>query len=257
MSFWSGLSQLRTILDTETDGESPLSQALMDQIRENIESLFMILLDTGVSGTATSDPPDDTTGYFYDTAGGWSDHDHDGHTLLITSGSAKGNMYTIDDTDDANDRLVCTGDNLYADGVRSGDSYKILYDIKANTDGHNHDGVNSPSVVLPDGTVSVWSDYVEVSGNNTGFTLSDGKKVRIFYPGTFTHLKFSAELKATGGDTAYCRLSDGSNVSGQVTRNSTEYGWVDLSTSWDISGLGWTPGTWRNLYVQVKHRLGQ
>jgi len=138
-------------------------------------------------------------------------------------------MYTIDDTDDANDRLVCTGDNLYADGVRSGDSYKILYDLKNNTDGHNHDGVNSPSVVLPDGTVSVWSDYAEVSGSCSGYST-----------------------KATGGDTAYCRLSDGSNVSGQVSRNSTEYGWVDLSTSWDISGLGWTPGTWRNLYVQVK-----
>ncbi|MBW1723745.1 MAG: hypothetical protein JRJ78_17080, partial [Deltaproteobacteria bacterium] len=105
---------------------------------------------------------------------------------------------------------------------------------------------------IADGIVSAWTDRTETSGSNTGYDLTNVKKIKIYYPGSFTHLTFSAELKATGGDTAYCRLSDGSNVSGQVTRNSTDYGWVDLSTSWDISGLGWTPGTWQNIYVQVK-----
>ncbi|MBW2030736.1 MAG: hypothetical protein JRJ31_16865 [Deltaproteobacteria bacterium] len=255
MSFWSGLSQLRTILDTETDGESPLSQALMDQFRENIEVLFQLLLDTGEGGSATSDPSNDTNGYFYDTAGGWSDDEHNGRTLLIISGAAKGNMYTIDDTDDANDRLVCTGDNLYADGVRSGDSYRILFDVKNNIWGHDHDGVNSREVVLPDGTVSAWSDEREVSGSQTGYDTTNAKHIRIFYPGTFTHLKFSAEIKADSGDTAYCRLSDGSNDSSEVSRGSTTYGWQD-SSSWDISGLGWTPNSWQSLYVQGKCYAG-
>lgn len=147
MGFWN-FGDLRTLLDTETDHDSPGSEELVSQIRENIEALFMLMLGTGVSGTATSDPSNNTNGYFYDTSGGWIDNQHNGRTLLITSGAAKGNTYTIDDTVDVSDRLDCTGDNLYADGVRSGDSYIILYDVKVNADGHDHDGINSTPPVL-------------------------------------------------------------------------------------------------------------
>lgn len=152
MGFWT-FGNIRTLLDTETDHDSPGSEELMSQIRENIEALFMLLLDTGVSGTATANPSNDANGYFYDTAGGWTNDLHNGRTLLITSGLAKGNMYTIDDTVDASDRLDCTGDNLYADGVRSGDAYKILFDLKVNTDGHDHDGVNSKIPLLGDASI--------------------------------------------------------------------------------------------------------
>ena len=154
MSFWSGMAQLRTILETETDsteGGSPLSEELMEQIRENIEALFM-LFDTGDSGSATSNPPDDATGVLTDSAGGYSTDEHNGRTLLMTSGNAIGNMYTIDDTTATT--LVCTGDNLYSDGVRSGDSYKVLYDVKVNADGHDHDGINSKSAVLADDVIT-------------------------------------------------------------------------------------------------------
>lgn len=178
MGFWT-FGNIRTLLDTETDHDSPGSEELVSQIRENIEALFMSLLDTGVSGTATSDPSNDANGYFYDTAGGWTNDLHNGRTLLITSGAAKGNMYTIDDTVDASDRLDCTGDNLYADGVRSGDSYKILYDLLVNTDGHDHDGVNSPAPVLADNYIAkgkLKTGGTNVSGTNTGsvvITLQD------------------------------------------------------------------------------------
>jgi hypothetical protein len=147
MGFWS-FGDLRTLLDTETDNDSPGSEELISQIRENIEALFMLILGTGVSGTATANPSNDTNGFFYDTASTWTDDQHNGRTLLIKSGAAKGNTYTIDDTVDSSGRLACTGDNLYADGVRSGDTYIILYDIKNNADGHDHDNINSTPPVL-------------------------------------------------------------------------------------------------------------
>lgn len=152
MSFWSSISQLRTILTGETDYDSPNSEELNEQVRENIETLFMLLFDTGDSGTATSDPPDDTTGVLTDSAGGYSTDEHNSRTLLMTSGEAIGNMYTIDDTTATT--LVCTGDNLYADGVRSADSYKVLYDVKVNADGHDHDGLNSKSAVLANDVIT-------------------------------------------------------------------------------------------------------
>lgn len=153
MSFWTAISQLRTILSTETDYDSPNSEELMEQIRENHEALMMLLFDTGDSGTATSDPPDDATGVLTDTGAAYDVDEHNGpRTLLMTSGNANGNIYSIDDTTATT--LVCTGDNLYADGVRSGDSYKVLYDVKVNADGHDHDGINSKSVVLADDVIT-------------------------------------------------------------------------------------------------------
>lgn len=74
---------------------------------------------------------------------GFADDEHNGRTILFTSGAGKGLFYTIDDTEAANNRVECAGDNLYADGIRSGDDYWILYDIKTNLTGHNHDDVNS------------------------------------------------------------------------------------------------------------------
>jgi len=144
MSFWTGISQLRTILATETDYDSPLSEELLEQIRENIEAVIMSLLDTGDSGSATEDPPDDTTGVLTDSGAAYDADEHNGRTLLMTSGDAIGNLYTIDDTTATT--LVCTGDNLYDDGVRSADTYKILYDVKANAEGHDHDGTNSKQI---------------------------------------------------------------------------------------------------------------
>lgn len=140
------LSNLRFPLDTEDQADQPVSEELLQQLRENIEILFMLLSDTGVSGACTEDPPDDNTGVLTD--GGspaiFTVDEHNGRTLLITSGTAENTTYTIDDT--TTTTLVCTGDNLYSAGVRSGDTYKVLYDVKVNTDGHNHDGINSPEL---------------------------------------------------------------------------------------------------------------
>lgn len=150
---FDNVNLLRIIQEAETLFDKPGSEEVISQIRENLEVIMLLMLYTGTGGTATSDPPDDTTGYFYDTAAGWADDEHNGRSLVIIDGLAAGNIYTIDDTDDANDRLVCTGDNLYADGVRSGDKYKIFYNLK-HTSSHTHDGVDSAEPVLADASVT-------------------------------------------------------------------------------------------------------
>jgi len=83
------------------------------------------------TGTATEDPPDDTTGILTDSNASFTADEHNARTLYITSGTADGNTYTIDDT--GTTTLTCTGDNLYDDGVRSGDSYQVFKDTTNNT----------------------------------------------------------------------------------------------------------------------------
>jgi len=142
---FTGIDALRMVLETETDANSPDNETTYGAIRKAIETLFLLLIGTGDSGSATSDPPDNTTGVLTDTGAAYDVDEHNGRTLLITSGNARGNIYTIDDT--AATTITCSGDNLYSDGIRSGDDYVVLFDVKVNTDGHDHDDVNSKPVV--------------------------------------------------------------------------------------------------------------
>ena len=137
-------SNLRAILDTETDADSPISETLMNAVRFYSENIIILTYSTGDTGSATSDPPNDATGVLTDTGAAYDVDEHNGRTLIITSGNAVGNIYTIDDTTATT--LVCTGDNLYSDGVRSGDDYEVFYDLLVNKDGHDHDGTNSSKI---------------------------------------------------------------------------------------------------------------
>lgn len=132
---------LRIILDTETDADSPDNEETYSQMRENLEVLLSLIGYTGDAGTLTSNPPNNTTGVATDAAGGFATNEHNGRRLFFITGHAKGNIYTIDDT--TGTTLVCAGDNLYADGVRSGDKYRVFYNVERGL-AHNHDGVNSP-----------------------------------------------------------------------------------------------------------------
>lgn len=217
MGFWN-FGDLRTLLDTETDHDSPGSEELVSQIRENIEALFMLVLGTGTSGTATSDPINSTAGYFYDTAGGYADDEHNGRTLVILSGSAKGNSYTIDDTVASVHRLACTGDNLYADGVRSGDSYIILYDVKVNTDGHDHDGINSCAPVLANNSIANFKLHTATSSASGSLTAGSPVSITMhdysFFPSIQTNGTgpFVVGGVTSGGDTVG-RFSIGGDTS--------------------------------------------
>lgn len=163
MGFWDTLNAT-FVQATQTDAYSPGNEVLMSRIREQIESIFMLMLDTGDSGSATSNPPNDTTGVLTDTGASYDTDEHNGRTLLITSGSAIGNKYTIDDTTATT--IVCTGDNLYSDGVRSGDTYKVLYDAMSNSDGHDHDGINSKNAILA--AASIANDRLKSTADTTG-----------------------------------------------------------------------------------------
>lgn len=146
MATWS-IAALRTILATETDADSPGSEELLSQMRENWEALTMLAFDTGITTTSTSIAETIWT----DTGSPFANVEV-GMTLLITSGTAIGNTYTIDATNGTT-TVTCTGDTLVTDGVIVTDTAKVMYDLKVNTDGHDHDGVNSAEVVLADGQV--------------------------------------------------------------------------------------------------------
>jgi len=143
----------RFILDTENDADSPDNEELMQQYMYNIVGLLILMLDTGISGSATADPTNVANSVFTDAAAVWTDDLHNGRTLLMTSGTCKGLFYKINDTDDAGNTLTIN-DNLFTEGVRNGDNYKILYDLIDNLDGHDHDGMNSKTAVLADAVIS-------------------------------------------------------------------------------------------------------
>ena len=134
---FDNVNSLRIILEGETDADSPDSEELLSQIRENWEVLLILFSYTGDSGTATENP---TETVLTDDGAAYDADEHNGRSLVIIDGNAAGNIYTIDDT--AATTLTCTGDTLLADGVLSGDAYKIFYNLK-NTVAHTHDGVDS------------------------------------------------------------------------------------------------------------------
>jgi len=230
MSFFD-MTALRAILTTETDADSPLSEELMSQIRENLEALLILLAGTNITGSATANPPNNTTGYLTDYASAWTDDLHNGRTLLMTSGLAIGNMYTIDDTVASADRLVCTGDNLYADGVRYGDTYLILYDVKSNLDGHDHDGVNSKNINTVDSFYNTGSTLMH-TGASAWIVKST---VRVYLPTYKTKVTMLAQLRIAGGGTGSVRLSSGAVTgTGQTTTSST---FVEKIIELDVSTL--------------------
>ena len=166
----------RFILDTEDDANSPLSEELMTQLRENLVGLLILMLDTGVSGTATgvSGAVLTDTGDCGGITNGW--------TLLITSGAAKGNIYTIDAHD--SNSITCTGDDLEADGVAATHTWKALYDCKVNADGHDHDGVNSKVVggtaLVKTVLTGTWDmDTAQIKNVAHGLTLADIRSVDV------------------------------------------------------------------------------
>jgi len=252
---FTAISALRMVLDSETDADSPDNETTFAAIRVAIESLFLILLGTGDSGTVT----DLAESYFEDT-GGFGIDEHNGRTVLFTSGNAKGNFYTIDDTQAT--VIVCTGDTLISDGVAIGDYYVILYDIKTNT-GHTHDDLNSPNVVLADASVatakyidnSVTMEKIEhgtlhalpcesdqmtalTENGENGFVTKATYK--IYVPATATTIGGTIRCnRDTDGVDCNVRFTAGGATSEIYNVDHTGYAWSDEITL-DCSGLsGW------------------
>ena len=146
---FTALSALRMVLDSETDADSPDNETTFAAIRVAIESLFMILLGTGFSGTVTGI----STATITHTGDAQGADTHNGRTTLMTSGAMKGSFYTIDDTE--NQTLIHTDDDLEGAGVAIDDTFVVLFDIKVNLDGHDHDAINSKNVVLADASIAL------------------------------------------------------------------------------------------------------
>lgn len=240
--FDNPLSAVSFALKSSTDGNSPVSQALMDKLRKGIEIIIELAFGTGISGSATSDP---TETVLTDTAAGLTADAQIGRTLFILSGNAAGNLYTIDDN--AATSITCTGDTLYTDGVRSGDEYLILYDInKARTDGgHVHDGVDSPLVENAKGRTLACQDSYASGYSKTGQTYQAACKFHVWIPNNPTDMFFKFEqcvdsVSYTG--TTKIEVSDGTTTAYAERTHTGDLLWdPDTISSLDCSSLssGW------------------
>ena len=229
---FTAISALRMVLNTETDADSPDNETTFAAIRVAIESLFMILLGTGVSGTVTTiaETVLTDTGNFVDSA-------HLEHTLVMTSGAAKGNMYTIDSN--TVNALTCTGDTMVSDGVAEDDDYVILYDIKTNTTGHTHNAKNAANIDLADdsvlanhyGPASVDYYAIKTTGGNVASTLANGSTLAVsmqdycFFPNIATDTADDMSLWAyttIAASNYYGRFAI-RNDDGSTTRNYSIY----------------------------------
>jgi hypothetical protein len=162
------------ISDTATDADSPDSALTRTKERELIELLLTNLHGNFDEGTLTSDPPNDTTGYAYDTAGGFTTDEHNGRRIIFTDGNAKGQDFLIDDTV-AGSRVVCTGDNLYSAGARSGDAYVITGNFRDSSVGHDHDSLNSRTANYRDGFMQIPGiEFHNTAGGYTEHVTSPG-----------------------------------------------------------------------------------
>ena len=216
-SIFRALSNLRMVLDTETDADSPHNETTYAALREMAEMLFKLAFSTGETGTVTTIAETILT----DSARTWTIDEHIGRTLLMTSGAAKGNFYTIDDN--AATTLTLTGDTLVSDGVVITDDYEILFDIKTNSDGHDHDDTNSKKIVASIDQTSLKTTTVELNqlkdvASNKAVT---GAGSYAFWPqvkeeGTNGDLDVSVSLNFAGATYAtVCYMNYTSTIGGE------------------------------------------
>ncbi len=251
--FTAPMSDLVIILDTVTDADSPNSEAFWDAIRTGIESLIIHTAGIAASGSLTSDPSNDANGQCTDSAATWVDDEHNGRTLLFTSGNAKGNLYTIDDTIDSSNRIDCTGDNIYADGARSGDDYRIVYDIKSTTTGHNHDGANSAEVQLPLGRqfcAALPSAQYTTAGGYTTIAFH-----HVYFPtNTPSYLAYKYQYRVNNiigaGYTRVAVIGPGGTAYSSATSTSST-SWQATSGNISLSAVG--GGNWGYIALQGYH----
>ncbi|MGR9045619.1 MAG: hypothetical protein ACU83N_10005 [Gammaproteobacteria bacterium] len=178
MIFDSPLTNSVPISDLATQADVTITALLMDKMRVMLEAIFQGIYGIFESSTLTSDPPNDTTGYAYDTAAGFLTDEHNDRIIIFTSGVALGQDFIIDDTI-ASSRVECAGDNLYAAGARSGDHYIIVGNWRNITTGHNHDGSNSAPAVISLENIEdyIAGDYVLVSGTSDNISSASNDKL--------------------------------------------------------------------------------
>jgi hypothetical protein len=247
------ITKLRLIQETEVDYDSPFPEELATQLKENNESLFHLNYFTGTSGVATTAP---TSEYFFDANASWSDDAHNLRTLVILSGAAVGNYYSIDDSVTTctgsgivagEHALYCVGDNLSGDGIVKNDKYKVFYNLQS-TSGHKHNAVDSAEVTLSKGRVCAYSFYATTHAGSTAqhitstgalTSLSSRKTIQIYIPTNPTKLYLSASLRRTGSDEAQIRLQTSSThrATDIAQRTNAAFAWVSPTTGLNCSTM--------------------
>lgn len=173
MAFLDPTSDFRFILPAETDANSPLSEELMSQYRENIEANFMdtkyvnrrfevVSVDSDTVMTVQkvdSGDPD------------WSLNEFTGLIVTMQSGLALGNNYKISLNDiltTGTATITFTGTTLTGDNIAAGDIGYIMYAFTGYA--HTHDGIDS----APIGAENLinQSDRVVQNTNPTTYVLN-------------------------------------------------------------------------------------
>ena len=249
-------TKLRIIQESESDYDSPGSEELHSQYRENIESLLHLGYFADSSGTvktaATSSAVSKCTNLKCTGGASWSDDDHNNRTIVFIDGNAAGNYYKIDDSSGTTPKLKMNDDNLVSDGVSTGDSFKIFYNL-LSTAGHTHDGVDAAEVNLPTGRAGIgfhpWHSSGYVAELASSFTTSKGWVIvatsnswksminqYVYIPNNASKVHAKILWAATAGgkirvaiDSSNVKL--GSSSSGAVITKWTSFaGTVDVST---------------------------
>jgi hypothetical protein len=244
------------ISDTATDADSPDSALTRTKERQLIELLLTSVHGNFREGTLTSNPPNDTTGYAYDTAASFTADQHNGRRIIFTDGNAKGQDFLIDDTV-AGSRVVCTGDNLYSAGARSGDGYIITGNFRDTGGGHDHDDQNSRVANYRDGFMqipgiefhNVAGGYTE-HGTNPGTGYSNFMSTNLYMPQNATTIRCRIGFAVDQSVTCNVRLvltkideTDGTNDTAtnsnvvQATSTTFVVGNCDIDCSALATGL--------------------
>lgn len=219
--FDGSLTSAVPILDTATDADSPNSSLYWDKLRIFIEMLLMDLNGHFETGTLTSDPPNDATGYLIDTAASFEDDEHNGRRAIFTDGNAVGQDFLIDDTVAASDRCECTGDNLYAAGARSGDGYIIVGNFRT-AGGHKHDG-DSAKNFIP--YLSNIGNYCGAELSVTGTTPTVVATMRFYLPEDAEKVYLHARLRRSSNN-AVIKFNINSTDSNTGSTDSSTFVWV-------------------------------
>ncbi len=239
---------LYLMTEESTAANANILASTYNRARLALEYLLRMLAYTGDSGSLTSDPPNDTSGYAIDSAGGFATDEHNGRLMLITSGEACGNFYTIDDTNGTT--LFCTGDNLYADGVRSGDDYRVFYDFTTGQ-GHTHDGVDSAERGIPptsagNQVIAKRSATLPVSGTS-GPTGYGYERAAAFMLGRAGSLRVVVTIDSTMTTTFRCIIARDGTAVGTSRAQAVTSG---SSQTWTEDIGGWSIGDLLELYVE-------
>jgi hypothetical protein len=244
------------ISDTATDADSPDSALTRTKERQLIELLLTSVHGNFREGTLTANPTD-TTGYCVDTAASFTDDQHNGRRIIFTDGNAKGHDYLIDDTDAANNRVACTGDDIYSAGARSGDGYIITGNFRDTGGGHDHDDQNSRVANYRDGFMQIpgiefhnlAGGYTE-HGTNPGTGYSNFMSTNLYMPQNATTIRCRIGFAVDQSVTCNVRLvltkideTDGTNDTAtnsnvvQATSTTFVVGNCDIDCSALATGL--------------------